>query len=89
MEITDGAFYNQNNMTSINLPNSINKIGYSLESCAALTKIDIPNSVKEIADNAFLNCVNLSTININKKESSITGAPWGAPKGMKVVNWNG
>ena len=89
LEITDGAFYNQNNMTSINLPNSINKIGYSLESCAALTKIDIPNSVKEIADNAFLNCVNLSTININKKESSITGAPWGAPKGMKVVNWNG
>ena len=52
-----------------------------------LKEIEIPNSCTKIATNAFAGCQNLETIKINKKENSISGAPWGAVKGLKVVKW--
>ena len=84
------AFYNQNSMKSIKLSNNLLIIGgYSFRYCMDLTNINIPSSVTKIEDNAFSNCTELDQINIKKKQNSISGAPWGAPKGMKVVNWNG
>ena len=56
--------------------------------CASLTEISIPRSIKQIEPGAFDRCGSLTNINIQKTENSISGAPWGAPKGMKVVNWN-
>ena len=87
-EIGDRAFHNQTQMTKINFTNTIKNVGNSFNYCYSLTSIDIPNNIENIGVGCFGECSNLSTINIHKKENSISGAPWGAPKGMKVVNWD-
>ena len=54
----------------------------------SLLKIEIPKTVKSIGDSCFSdNTSSLEEILIKNKENSITGAPWGAAKGMKVVQW--
>ena len=74
-----------NSITKVKLPNTLKKIdrirGIGIES------IDIPSSVETISETAFSGCNKLSNINIDKKKNSITGSPWGAPKGLRVVNW--
>ena len=44
--------------------------------------------METIEDNAFYNCSNLETIKINKAEGDLAGAPWGAPKGDRVLVWS-
>ena len=74
-----------NDITKVKLPSTLKKIermqGIGIES------IDIPSSVETISETAFSACSKLSNINIDKKQNSITGSPWGAPKGLKAVNW--
>lgn len=55
--------------------------------CTNLQRIEIPSTVTSIGKNTFERCINLSNIVINNKEDSIGGAPWGAPKGMRVITW--
>ncbi len=73
------------NISKVTLPSTIKEIknmyGIGIES------IDIPSSIETISENAFSACSKLSNINIDKKQNSITGSPWGAPKGLKAVNW--
>ena len=56
--------------------------------CGDLKEVIIPSSIKQIEPGAFERCGSLTKISIQKTENSISGAPWGAPKGMKVVNWD-
>ena len=87
--ISSGAFYSQSNLTAINLNDGLEKMENSIfDGCSKITSINIPSSVTSIGEQTFSGMNNLSSININKPENSISGAPWGAPKGMKVVNWN-
>ena len=52
--ISNGAFLNRTNLTSITIPNSVTSIGFRVfEDCTSLTSITIPNSVTEIGYNAF------------------------------------
>ena len=75
-------------MTNIVLPNTIKNINVSaFNNCTALTTIHIPNSITNI-EKCFVGCNALGKIEIDKSKNSISGAPWGAPKGMKVVYWN-
>lgn len=53
----------------------------------SLKEISIPSSCTTIGESAFSGCNDLEKISIDKKENSISGAPWGAPKGLRVVNW--
>ena len=64
-EIGEGAFYNNANLTSINIPSSVVKIGSAaFWQCTSLTSISIPSSVKTIETQAFLYCKNLASVNI-------------------------
>lgn len=81
------AFHNQYRMTKVNIPKSVKEIENSFNYCNGLTEINIPNTVEKINNSAFQQCKNLNRININKNKDSISGAPWGAIKGMKVVKW--
>ena len=85
--LRDRAFHNQYQMTDIRLPEGLTKIGECLNFCTSLTELNIPSTVESISEKAFINDPNISQINIQKPKDSIPGAPWGAPKGMKVVNW--
>ena len=86
-EIADHAFHNQNKMTSIKIPETVEKIGGSFNYCSALESIEIPKSVKQISTSCFTNATNLKEIKINQKQGSIPGSPWGCMYGDKAVKW--
>ena len=88
IEIRSYAFHNQYNMTNIQLPNKIEKIGIAFTFCNSLTKIEIPSSIKEIHKNCFINVKNLKEIRIHKKREEITGAPWGCIYGDRAIIWD-
>ena len=88
-EIGQNAFYYCNKMTSINIPDSVTTIGAkAFYSCSSLKEITIPQSVTSIGANAFEYCENLTAINIKGTANRISGAPWGAQYGNRVINWN-
>lgn len=88
-EIGQNAFYYCNKMTSINIPDSVTTIGAgAFESCSSLTEITIPQSVTSIGSDAFVYCGKLMAINIKGEEGRISGGPWGAQYGNRVINWN-
>ena len=86
-EIDNGAFHNQNQMTSVTIPETVKKIGSSFNYCTSLTKIEIPSSVETISTGCFNNSSNLKQIIINKEKGSIVGSPWGCMYGEKAVTW--
>ncbi len=49
--------------------------------------INISNTIKEIPSDAVTQSPNIKTINIDRKEGAIEGAPWGAVNAN--VNWTG
>lgn len=88
--IGDNAFNGQDKIKKIILKKGIESIGNgAFWDCTELTSIDIPDSIKEIQEKAFGgSTLNLTAINIHKSANSVAGAPWGASKGMKIINWN-
>ena len=89
--IGTNAFFGQKSMTQIIIPKGVTSIeGGAFSECSKLERVEIPNTVTDIANTAFsAESFNLSEIIIHNKENSIAGAPWGAAKGMKVVQWVG
>ena len=81
------AFHSKSMIKNITLPNTIKKIYASFNYCGGLTNITIPNSVEKIHTDCFNNCNYLTQINIDNTKNSISGAPWGSPYGMRVINW--
>lgn len=61
------AFYDNDDVTSVSLPECINSIGYqAFYSCEKLTKIDIPASVKNIEEESFKYCTNLKDVTLHE-----------------------
>ena len=88
-KISRSAF-NSAGIEKIELPNTLKEIeADAFQYNGNMLEINIPTSVESIGNNVFSNCSNLNAINIDKPENSITGSPWGAPKGLRIVNWNG
>ena len=87
-EISDYAFYGQEKIQGITLPNGIEKIGKDiLLRCHKIKKLEIPSSIKEINEEAFIQASNLDEIIIHKKEGTVVGSPWGATKGERAIKW--
>ena len=77
-------------ITKLILPEGLKTISQrAFTQCAFLESVEIPSTVTTIETGAFERCPNLTSMNIKQKANSIAGAPWGIPKGMKVINWNG
>ena len=89
LTIGSNAFYTMSSkLKNIEFPNTLITIeNRAFSNCTNLEKIEIPNNVQNIGNNAFSGCTNLNEIKINKSKDSITGAPWGATKGLRVVTW--
>ena len=81
--IGNGAFYN-NELTSVNIPNSVTTLGKHAFSRNRLTSVVIPNSVKTIGDGAFFNN-KLKSIVIPKSVETIDKLAFAGNKLTSVV----
>lgn len=71
-EIYDYAFYENDNITSVVIPNIVTSIGAEAFSrCRNLKNIEIPNSVKIIKYATFLSCTSLTSVIIPDSVVSI------------------
>lgn len=60
--IAENAFYGQNQMTSVTLPQGFELIGrYAFGDCTQLKTINLPNTLTDIYAYAFYNCTSLET----------------------------
>ena len=67
-----GAFDGCTSLTSVTIPNSIERIDdNAFKDCSALTEVTIPNSVEYIGNNAFRSCSSLTGIIIPNGVTSI------------------
>ena len=72
LEIGNAAFYNNDLLTSIIIPETVQHIGSNaFGKCSSLSSIVLPESVISIGDNAFYNCKALTSIVIPKNVISI------------------
>ena len=70
--ITDKAFYDNDAITSVTIPDSVTTIGASaFTSCSSLTSIQIPDSVITIGKSAFSSCSSLTSIYIPDSVTTI------------------
>ena len=75
-------------MTDIGLSNTLIELeGNAFANCNGLTDIYIPENVQKIGANCFDEMNNLSKIQIDKEFGTISGSPWGAIRGERIVEW--
>ncbi len=70
--INDNAFYKCNNLTSVNIPNSVTSIGdYVFYDCSKLISVSLPNTLTSIGDYAFAGCTSLTTLVVPESVTNI------------------
>ena len=85
--IGDLAFYNCENLTNVNIPNSVTAIGFfAFKDCVNLTSIDIPNSVVTIGWAAFSGC-NITSVTIPYSVSRISRDAFSGCGNVKELTW--
>lgn len=89
-EIKQSAFAYCSSLKSISMPKieilSNNSSYWGIFDYCGMTTINIPSTIQSIGKNAFESS-KITTINIDRRTNSISGAPWGASGA--TVNWTG
>ena len=71
--ISDYAFRDCNEMTSVAIADSVTEIGTgAFVNCSKLSRAAVPNSVKSIGNSAFDGCIKLSSISYNGNEYDLS-----------------
>ena len=75
--ISDSAFRDCPNLTSVSLPNTVEVIGmYAFQDCSSLESIALPARLREIYGAAFDGCTALKTLHIPAGLNFISNAPF-------------
>ena len=70
--ISRNAFINNNVLTSVAIPSSVNSIGdWAFSNCTNLTSVSIPNSVTSIGSSVFYGCTGLTSVTLGNSVTSI------------------
>lgn len=84
--IADYAFENNSKITSVELPDSVIKIGNSAFSgCTAIQKISIPDKVETINPFTFCNCRALVDVTVGTRVKTIGNAAFSGCTALKTV----
>lgn len=81
-----GRAFSITTLKSLSLGSSVESIGYYCIAGSQVATLSIPNTIKQIAFNAFTGSA-LKSIAIAKKKDSIADAPWGAASAQVI--WTG
>ena len=71
VNIGEFAFYSCNNLASVEIPNSVTRIGKCAFFGAGLESVEIPDSVTSIGSSAFCGCRNMTTVKLPKNITKI------------------
>ena len=72
LAIGDRAFKERTEITSVQLPDTLERIGaYAFSDCSHLKKIVIPDSVTVLGESAFANCEVLASVTLSKNITRI------------------
>ena len=86
--IADGAFQDDNGVTSVTIPGSVTEIGNeAFEGCTGLTSITIPSGVTSIGSSTFNGCTALTDIYVDQAQNDTLFANASVPDGCKI-HWN-
>ena len=86
-EIDEWAFANYVNLTSVDLPNTLKKIGgSSFDMCTSLKELHIPESVEVIDYCAFQNCIALQNVSLPKHMKTLHGSAFFKDSALRAVN---
>ena len=81
------AFYNNSTLVSINISNSVEKIGDSaFAGCSSLSSIIIPDSITSIGIKAFSNCTSLKSISLTESINVISEQMFSNCTSLKTIN---
>ena len=84
-KISDQAFYQCNELTSIEIPDTVTTIGKYAFMSSGLTTIDLPLSVNEIQESGFDGCHNLVSVNLGNVQTIGVYAFWQAQSLQTLV----
>lgn len=87
--IQDGAFYGNEDLVSISIPQSVRIIGSEAFSCTNLASIKIPSGVTTIETAAFLGCSQLTNVTLPSSLTTIGEAAFAYCPDLEDVLYDG
>lgn len=85
-KISERAFYNNENITSVKIPETVTEIGKIAFAGSSIKSVSIPGSVKVIPESAFEFCRNLQDVKIADGVESISHIAFSECRKIKEMN---
>ena len=85
LRIEDNEFIGIRVTGSVDIPNTVTRIGNCALKNQPITSINIPDSVKHVGDNVFSGCTSLARIRVPKHFDDKYVSYWGLPDTCEIV----
>lgn len=85
-KIAERAFYNNQNITSVKIPNTVTEMGWIAFAGSSIKSVTIPGSIKTIPNTAFEHCVNLESVEIGDGVQTIDSTAFSQCGKIKEIN---
>ncbi len=85
--IGDYAFYQNKNLLSVYIPNTVEDIGTSAFQETGLVAVTLPGSVKSIGANAFRSCTNLTSASVSEGLTTIGDNAFRACTSLQYIDF--